>query len=135
MHSSNTDVTAAALARCESARKRAIWADDFVALNADRRDRTRMEMREIRADLSTNSARAELALLVADVPLLAAIASAAVRLVEVDPRWWWLGGDDDEYRCISCGGNGGYPVKVAHAPNCPALALDAAIRAAGEAGQ
>lgn len=72
--------TTAALRRIEECRKRAIWAADYAVLNKARPGKTRMEMREIRADLATDRARAELAQLAADVPLLCAIARAAVEI-------------------------------------------------------
>lgn len=120
------DVTARALAFVEAARKRAIWADDFVMLNADRRDRTRMEMREIRADLATDSARAELALLVADVPLLAAVAIAAIRYRQSEERHRAMIAADPK-RADRLMDDASQTVMTDRA------ALDAAIRAAGEA--
>lgn len=67
----------------------------------------------------------------ADVPLLATIAAAAVRLVAgspaIDREWWRL----DDGGCIACPAAEASGITI-HAANCPAMQLDAAICAAGE---
>lgn len=141
---STAGVTAAALARVEAARARADAAsvgpwieDDGFVHGGEIKTGDRWARRELIAtcgqERDESDADADfIAHARADVPLLAAIAAAAVRLVE-DP-YWWLASDEYEYRCNVCGGTGLLPVSVTHAPDCRAMALDAAIRAAGEAG-
>lgn len=74
-----------------------------------------------------------------DLPLLADIAAAAVRLtMRTVPNGepWYLATDGRDGWCWACEATGGHrAMPFDHAPGCPALALDAAIRAAGEAGQ
>lgn len=138
--------TAAVLAAIDACRKRAIWTADFAFLNKDRPGKTRMEMREIRADLATDSARDKLAQIAADVPLLAAVARAAAELVghsatrgAVNNWPWWGWTSEDGAGCIGCMGDdddlddsiaqtddwSAFP----HDPDCWAMRLDAALAA------
>lgn len=59
------------------------------------------------------------------------IAAAAVRLT-ADPAWWQGESVMGRLTCVGCFEYGNE--LHCHAPDCRAMALDAAIRAAGEAG-
>lgn len=115
------DVTAAALAYVEAAKGRADAIGDDMAP----------------FDLAPGSTRGHYAMyesmidiILDDVPLLAAIASAAVRL---GPRWWVFSDGYGRTRCTQCyAWTEGDSSDLEHAAGCRAMQLDAAIRAAGE---
>lgn len=126
MTNSNTDVTAAALARIEAARAFAERVDGNQAYHP-----------LWRAAIES-----------VDVPILAGIAAAAVRLVEFqrdrggveDWPWWGWQGEDGAgcYGCLGSDdaldnpiGDGAGWDEFPHADDCRAMQLDAAIRAAG----
>lgn len=137
------DVTARALAAVEAARARADATDAAVDEMAARSDRGTTHWHGCEAEHPRCKVYAASAAARADVPLLAMIAAAAVRLVtkrqtnnEDDP--WWIEYDIDSRHCVGCQEGAerfSLTSDFPHADDCPALELDAAIRAAGEAGQ
>lgn len=70
--------------------------------------------------------------LLAAAPALLALAEAAVRLVAA--HRWPDGGGEHYIQCVGCGGHAWRPTMIAHATDCPAVAVDAALAALAGAG-
>lgn len=64
-------------------------------------------------------------------PALLALAEAAVRLVAA--HRWPDGGGEHYIQCVGCGGHAWRPTMIAHATDCPAVAVDAALAALADA--
>lgn len=145
MSHNDQDVTAAALARIEAAKGRADAASvgPWIEVGDDLRWNVQSTSGKAGVRYVAQACNslpsgdgADAAFIAharADVPLLAAIATAAVRL---GPRWWVFSDGYGRTRCTQCyAWTEGDSSDLVHAPDCRAMQLDSAIRAAGETGQ